>query len=831
MIQILEKIGLVIVLCLCSFTTIFSQDCEISNLSVIAADDCNEDGTYAVTINFEVENETHEFFDVIFNNETLGFYNIADLPITIEHFEGNGLEVETLFVCINDNPNCCAGLDFFTPNCNTSGDCQISNPIVEIQDCDENGMFMIDLAFDWENVGNLGYSILGEDEHYGTFEYISGFVPVGPFAGNGQTEVILVVDNLEDGCATTVTFDAPHCQSEENCQIIDMSVITSEECYEDGTYDVTVNFEVENPTNEFFDVIFNNEVLGFYNIADLPITIEHFDGNGLEAGAIFVCVNDNPNCCFGVDFLAPDCNTSDECQITNLIAEAHECDENGMFLVDIAFDSENVGNDGFTIRGNGENYGTFSYDLPFITLGPFEGGGNTPNEFVVIDNQIEGCSAAIGFDPPNCNDSEDCAITNLTTDALICESEETFSLMLHFETENANNEFFDVFLNEEFFGFYNIEDLPVTLHNIPIHPDNIYIFRICVNDNPDCCTSFTFVLPPGFCGGFNVWPGDGNLDNIANHFDLLHLGIAYGAEGPTREENNIDWVGVPVADWADFFENNVNFKHADCNGDGVVNAADVAAIEENYGLSHDEVIPFESLEATENDPALRFELPESGELPNNATFEIPILLGTEDQIIENLYGIAFTIRFDPNMVMPESIGMTYPASWLGVDGVNLMSLDHSLAEEGILEVAITKIDQNNVSGYGEIARFVGMVDDILGLGVLDIQIEKVKAIQLDETPLAIQTPNKSLKITTSTKDILAQHNLRVFPNPTTDKLHLQHPASVNILNIQLLNMQGELLESYTTDVDEWSIKNWGAGVYVLKVETDLGAVYTKVVKI
>ena len=67
--------------------------------------------------------------------------------------------------------------------------------------------------------------------------------------------------------------------------------------------------------------------------------------------------------------------------IYDIMAEAHACDSNGHFLVDLNFQHMNT-SDSFYVVGNGMNYGTFSYDDLFLTLGPLSGDAQTTWEFI-----------------------------------------------------------------------------------------------------------------------------------------------------------------------------------------------------------------------------------------------------------------------------------------------------------------------------------------------------------------------------------------------------------------------------------------------------------------
>ncbi|MEO1451717.1 MAG: hypothetical protein AAFV07_19465, partial [Bacteroidota bacterium] len=90
-----------------------------------------------------------------------------------------------------------------------------------------------------------------------------------------------------------------------------------------------------------------------------------------------------------------------------------------------------------------------------------------------------------------------------------------------------------------------------------------------------------FTLPPD-----SVWPGDANYDLVANNQDLLAIGVAFGLTGPPRANASLNWTGQPSVDWTDTLPGGINFKHADTDGNGVVNTADTVAINLNYGLTH-----------------------------------------------------------------------------------------------------------------------------------------------------------------------------------------------------------------------------------------------------
>ena len=197
------------------------NDCGIFDLEVEVGE-CNNDGTYNIILNFEVQNPGNDFFAA--NGNILGTFAIAELPVTIENYPQTGEPVDFAVVCINDQPNCCADVEWQAPDCNSGGDCAISNLQVEVGDCNP--------------------------------------------AAN-------------------------------------------------GTYPLTINFDVENPGNDFFDVfVRNEEYIGTYLIADLPVTIEEFEVSGLPFDFVEVCINDVQNCCAETEWESPACNADCNCPAT-----------------------------------------------------------------------------------------------------------------------------------------------------------------------------------------------------------------------------------------------------------------------------------------------------------------------------------------------------------------------------------------------------------------------------------------------------------------------------------------------------------------------------------
>lgn len=81
-----------------------------------------------------------------------------------------------------------------------------------------------------------------------------------------------------------------------------------------------------------------------------------------------------------------------------------------------------------------------------------------------------------------------------------------------------------------------------------------------------------------------VWPGDADDNGIVDNNDLLPIGLAYGEVGFSRCNFSNDWKAIYSQDWTDTLPSGTNYKHTDCNGNGIINADDTRLLFRILGL-------------------------------------------------------------------------------------------------------------------------------------------------------------------------------------------------------------------------------------------------------
>lgn len=224
--------------------------------------------------------------------------------------------------------------------------------------------------------------------------------------------------------------------------------------------------------------------------------------------------------------------------------------------------------------------------------------------------------------------------------------------------------------------------------------DNGYYIVQCT-DNIGCTATDTVWVTVNDCD--SVWPGDVNWDMTADNNDALDLALAYGSTGLVRSGGN-SWTGQWGATWMSNQASGVNMKHADCNGDGTVDANDTTAIALNYGQTHlkGEHVPQAKSAAN---PDLYFDLTGINFVAGT-TVNIPIKLGTGTIPMNNILGIAADINVS-GITLNNAPTIAATTSWMGTTA-NLLNFTKGVSANQT-DWTLARIDQTNVSGNGTIA--------------------------------------------------------------------------------------------------------------------------------
>ncbi|MEL6843845.1 MAG: T9SS type A sorting domain-containing protein, partial [Bacteroidota bacterium] len=293
----------------------------------------------------------------------------------------------------------------------------------------------------------------------------------------------------------------------------------------------------------------------------------------------------------------------------------------------------------------------------------------------------------------------------------------------------------------------------------------------------------------------SIWPGDANNDGIADQYDLLTLGIGYGSTGPSRPNASLNWTAQWAPDWTDSLLSNVNYKHLDCNGDGIINADDTLAINLNFGLTHNKT---DHLDPRGLPLTLTIEEDSVGV---GDTLNMIIELGNDTMPATDVYGLAFSVNLDTSVFQLPTARVNYSNSWFGLKNVDMITLDKSLEAEQQLVVAMVGTDQNDRQGFGRVGKIsIIMIDDLAGKRDL---FELIKP-SLGEARL-INAKGELVKLNTFSQDsaVLFERTLgldsqldlgvQIYPNPSDDMVQIKMDRQM-ASGYQLRTLHGQLIK-------------------------------------
>ena len=290
-----------------------------------------------------------------------------------------------------------------------------------------------------------------------------------------------------------------------------------------------------------------------------------------------------------------------------------------------------------------------------------------------------------------------------------------------------------------------------------------------------CCLSTT--------GQVTVWPGDANNNGIANHVDLLYVGLAHGAIGPVRDSTaNISWVpnqGTSI--WQQTTLNGVEYAYVDTDGNGFIDNMDTAAIGQNYDLVHGVVVPDSGIAFTSSSPTLALDFSQDSiVLFGDTMILVNILLGNMGSVLDSIYGLAFTIEFDSSVV--DSAFYNLQGGFMASTS-SVLNMGRVKQSEGKIELAITRVNHVNAVGQGAIGSIGIVMDDNLRTSQffeVGLRISDVVAFAAGGSYVPLQPIGDTLAVNSPVVSREApQQAFRVYPVPTDERFKVELPGGID----------------------------------------------------
>lgn len=282
----------------------------------------------------------------------------------------------------------------------------------------------------------------------------------------------------------------------------------------------------------------------------------------------------------------------------------------------------------------------------------------------------------------------------------------------------------------------------------------------------------------------------------------------------------MNWVGQPCPDWTfNFAQNNVNLKHADCDGNGIINFDDTLAIDFNYLNTHNKV---EGESAAGNPPLWVEATPDTVGLEQ--AIDILVHLGSFEHPIDSLHGVSFSLTFDQELLQQSNLTVDFDNCVLGTAGSDVMSFQKRFFNDGVIDLAVTGNTLENFDGYGPIvhARIV-TTDNLSGMHDLPIGISNAFAITASEFEVELTTIADTVVVDPNKVGIAEpeQLDVTVYPNPTNGVLTV---AGIENAELFVLNAMGQTVHraDILSSKETLSLDHLPSGLYVLHFRTERG---------
>lgn len=382
----------------------------------------------------------------------------------------------------------------------------------------------------------------------------------------------------------------------------------------------------------------------------------------------------------------------------------------------------------------------------------------------------------------------------------------------------------------------------------------IYRTNLTVWKNNNCVSSATRLLVtdsyymacnnlPGITD--YVMPGDANGDKKANVYDVLNIGLGYSAAGAPRPNATTAWAPQFAPNWQQSVVTGLNYKHLDCDGNGLVSSSDVGPVQQHY-------IPIDTAETgwQPTAPEVRVEFSSDTiyvDPVNSMPFEISadVYVGDGAEPALDLYGIAFALKYpgyvnhDPETFYVEDLfGADYQTLFLHKDNYSRRQLDMGVARSTAGQ---------SVNGYGRVAKVTFAADFIIIVDVVaraenkavpfTVPVKGIKAIDANGNVKAFSVPDQQdtvwikLQQTTKTVDPALSQQIEVYPNPATDAALLL-TGDLQVEQIEAVNALGQTLYTVHPSGDRTTrldLSDWQEGIYTLRIRTDKGVAEKRLV--
>jgi hypothetical protein len=181
--------------------------------------------------------------------------------------------------------------------------------------------------------------------------------------------------------------------------------------------------------------------------------------------------------------------------------------------------------------------------------------------------------------------------------------------------------------------------------------------------------------------------------------------------------------------------------------------------------------------------------------------------------------------------MQGSTWFDFTNSWLAPTGYEVHLLQN-FPSQNKMEIAICRIDHQNMSGEGEIARLHFRLDPS-ATGVFKGWFSDITLIDYNEIQYPVQPFMGTFPIAVGINEI-TQQGFHAYPNPTNGNYTIDDPkfSGPNAV-VEIMDLSGRLIREVKSDGETSIIipfEELKAGTYFVRVKNENGSFVERVVK-
>ncbi|MEM6378615.1 MAG: T9SS type A sorting domain-containing protein, partial [Bacteroidota bacterium] len=274
----------------------------------------------------------------------------------------------------------------------------------------------------------------------------------------------------------------------------------------------------------------------------------------------------------------------------------------------------------------------------------------------------------------------------------------------------------------------------------------------------------------------------------------------------------------------------VNYRFVDANGDGQINRSDLSVILHNYGQSHAGIALPNNLIDPRNQQNATLSI-EIDSLIAGSITRLPIQLGSEENPVSNVYGIGFSISYDVPFFEANSLILDLSNSWLAQEATDLIAIAKVLPNDRRIDLAISRIDGQDIQGFGELAQLqLKALDQIsssnttqqITLDLVNIRIQDVM-----ENPFSVNPIASVVEVLKPTSlRTLPESSFTIYPIPAKQTIQLSASNDFQVKFIQIIDQQGRILDRLSSlDLNvrqSIDISSYTNGTYFVQIYTKEG---------